>query len=125
MSSAQTRHDLYNLAGREVAALIQDGFTAESDPYGRGWKPSAAANREGRRTLRETGALQDGIKWKADSRGLLLSTSGSANNYAVYHQKGTRRLPKRQFMPDPGELPPIYRQEVGKVFNAYFLERYG
>lgn len=125
MGSSATRQDLYNLAGREVYALVQDGFTAESDPYGRGWKPSAAASREGRRTLRETGALQDGIKWKADSRGLILSTTGNANRYATFHQSGTRRMPRRQFMPEPGQLPPLYQKEIGAVFNRYFLERYG
>ncbi|MCD0156016.1 phage virion morphogenesis protein [Deinococcus sp. 6GRE01] len=125
LADPRTLHDLYNVAGAEVYAQVQDGFTAETDPYGRGWVPSRAATRQNRRTLRETGALQDGIRWKADSRGIVLGTSGPANEYATYHQRGTRRLPKRQFLPEPGQMPRPYEVRISRAFNRYFTERFG
>lgn len=121
----QMLHDLHNLAGREVAAQIQQDFAAQRDPDGNYWTPSRAAQREGRRTLRKTGALQDGITWRADSRGAVVQTTGRANRYAAYHQRGTRRMPRRRFMPDPGELPLLYTPRIERVFRDYLRSRYG
>lgn len=122
--NGQTRQDLYNLAGRDVAELVQTGFSEEHDPNGDPWQPSKAAQREGRKTLRKTGALQDGIRWKADSRGLVIQTTGSANAYAAYHQAGTRRMVSRPFFPGD-ELPAPYERRLTATFNQYFRERYG
>ena len=122
--NGQTRQDLYNLAGRDVAELVQTGFSEEHDPNGDPWQPSRAAQREGRKTLRKTGALQDGIRWKADSRRLVIQTTGSANAYAAYHQGGTRRLPARQFLPE-SEIPLPYERKLADTFRTYFRERFG
>lgn len=125
LAAPQTLHDLHNLAGREVFEQLQADFTAQVDPDGVHWIPSRAAQREGRRTLRDKGALQDGIIWRADSRGLIVKTSGRANNYAAFHQGGTRRLPRRRFMPQPGTVPPRYEARLVNVFSDYFRRRYG
>ncbi|MFC6592408.1 phage virion morphogenesis protein [Deinococcus lacus] len=125
LADPQTLHDLHNLAGREVHAQIQADFTAQQAPDGSYWQPSRAAQREGRRTLRDSGALQDGITWKADSRGVVIQTTGRANRYAGFHQHGTRRLPKRQFMPEGSELPARYEARLVNVFEGYFRSRYG
>jgi phage gpG-like protein len=124
LSSAQTRHDLYNLAGRDVAALVQKGFATEHDPYGVPWRPSAAAKREGRKTLRKTGALQDGIRWMADSRKMVIKTTGKANKYAAFHQFGTVKLPQRQFLPTT-HLPPAYERQIHLSFQKYLFSKYG
>lgn len=125
LTSPQTMHDLHNLAGREVAGLIDEGFAREQDPDGLPWLPSKAARREGRKTLRDTGRLQDGIRWRADSRGVVVHTTGAANEYAGYHQRGTTRMPRRRFMPEPGALPLPYEARIGNVFRGYLRARYG
>ena len=124
LTNPQVLHDLHNLAGRDIAELVQAGFAGEHDPNGDPWLPSKAAQREGRKTLRKTGALQDGIRWKADSRAVIIQTTGKANAYAAYHQYGTRRLPVRQFLPE-GEIPLPYERKLSDTFRTYFRERFG
>lgn len=125
LADPQTLHDLHNLAGREVYEQIQLDFSAQRDPDGVYWQPSRAAQRERRRTLRDTGALQDGITWMADSRGVIIKTTGRANRYATFHKRGTRRMPRRRFMPDAGKLPARYEPRLLNVFADYFRSRYG
>lgn len=86
LQKPQTLHDLHNLAGRATHELVHEGFRRETDPYGVPWQATTRPNP----VLRDTGALEDGIKWKADSRGLVFRTTGKANDYAAYHQHGTR-----------------------------------
>ena len=81
----RTLHDLHNIAGRATHQLVMDGFRREASPYGSPWAPTKRRNP----ILQDTLALRDGIKWKADSRGLVIRTSGKANAYAAYHQRGT------------------------------------
>lgn len=114
-------HDLHNIAGHETHELILEGFRRESDPYGVPWRPTRRSNP----ILQDTLALRDGITWRADSRGVELHTSGRANDYAAFHQRGTRKMARRKFMPDPGQLPPIYERQIGNAFRDYFRERCG
>ncbi len=124
LSDPRTLHELYNIAGAEVYGLVQQGFALEQDPDGDPWKPSRAAQRENRKTLRDTGRLQDGITWKADSRGLIVTTTGKANAYARYVQKGTRYSVARKFMPE-NALPKQYQDALRTAFSAYFQSRFG
>lgn len=150
----QTRHDLHNLAGRAIHREVMRGFEQEMDPHGVRWIPSKRAQVQGRRTLRDTGALQDGIRWRADSRQVEIKTTGRANRYARFHQDGAagstrfaqkdgrfisakaaaRRkfvyltdipgLPARPFMPE-GELPRRFRVAMENDFRTYIAERWG
>lgn len=124
LSNPQTLHDLHNLAGRDIAQLVQEGFAGQHAPDGDPWLPSKAALRAGRKTLRDTGNLQDKIQWRADSRAVIIQTTGPANAYASFHQKGTKRLPKRQFLPE-GDLPLPYERKLAETFRTYFKERFG
>ncbi|THF70499.1 hypothetical protein E7T06_07280 [Deinococcus sp. Arct2-2] len=124
LSDPRTLAELHNLAGRDVAELVDAGFAGEHDPNGDPWLPSRAAQKEGRKTLRKIGNLQDGIQWKADSRGVVFQTTGKANRYARYHQDGTRRMPQRQFLPE-GEIPLPYERKLVATFRDYFQSRFG
>lgn len=86
LQQPRTLHDLHNLAGRATDELVREGFRRETDPYGVPWAPTKRSNP----VLHDTGALEDGIRWKADSRALIFRTTGKANEYAAYHQYGTR-----------------------------------
>ncbi|WP_027480531.1 phage virion morphogenesis protein [Deinococcus pimensis] len=90
LTRPQTLADLHNIAGATIAPLVERGFDREEDPYGVPWAPSKAAQREGRKTLTDTGALRRGVRWKADSRALVFSTSGPAQRegYDRVHQYG-------------------------------------
>ncbi|GGR00275.1 phage virion morphogenesis protein [Deinococcus ruber] len=155
LTDPRTLHDLHNLAGRDIAGLVQAGFVGEHDPNGDPWLRSKAAKREGRKTLRDTGALQDGIRWKADSRAVVIFTTGKANRYAAVHQYGSRgrAQPRRSNgrfrsrkstaklkrsvsltylsgLPKrqflpEGEIPLPYERKLSDTFRAYFKERFG
>lgn len=86
LQNPRTLHDLHNLAGRATHDLVMDGFDRTTDPYGVPWAPTKRRNP----ILQDTLALRSGIRWKADSRGLVIRTTGKANKYAAFHQDGTR-----------------------------------
>lgn len=122
LQDPRTLHELHNIAGAAVHELILDGFAHETDPYGVPWQ----ATRRPNRILQDTLALRNGIRWKADSRAVVVSTSGRANAYAAFHQRGTRRLPERKFMPDESQpIPPAYEARLRNEFETYFRQRYG
>lgn len=121
LQNPQTLHDLHNIAGRATHELVLQGFQREASPDGSPWAPTRRRNP----ILQDTLALRDGIQWKADSRGLVIQTSGRANRYAAYHQRGTRRLPRREFLPEAGVIPPAYEARLRNEFRAYFKERFG
>lgn len=121
LQNPQTLHDLHNIAGHATHELVLEGFRREADPYGVPWRPTRRPNP----ILQDTFALRNGIVWRADSRGVLVQTTGQANAYAAYHQRGTRKLPRRKFMPGVGELPPAYEQRLRNDFGEYLRQRYG
>ncbi len=155
LSDPRTLHELNNLVGRDIAELVQEGFAGQHDPNGNPWLPSKAAQREGRKTLRDTGDLQDGIRWLADSRGVVIRTTGRANRYAAFHQYGTRASTRavgrggrfrskkstarlrtsvgiRYLSGLParpflpeGEIPLPYERKLTVTFRQYFAERFG
>lgn len=86
LQKPQTLHDLHNIAGRAAHDLVMQGFAQARDPYGKPWAPTKRSNP----ILVDSKALRDGITWKADSRGVVMRTTGAANKYAAFHQDGTR-----------------------------------
>lgn len=86
LESPRTMQDLHNIAGRAASELVAQGFAQARDPDGVPWAPTKRRNP----ILVDSKALRDGIRWKADSRGLVIRTTGKANEYAAFHQDGTR-----------------------------------
>jgi phage gpG-like protein len=95
--------------------LLADEFRGSKDPYGTPWKP---LKRRAGKPLLDTGRL------RAAAVG---QTAGQASGavvrvvipveYASYHQDGTRRIPRRQIVPDrAGGLGPVwtlaFRKEI-------------
>lgn len=80
----------------EFIDLIRKGFREQRDPYGVPWRPKRA--QDGRNTLTgATGRLKNSWHVKSmDKRGFEVS---SDVQYARYHQRGNRRLPKRMMVP--------------------------
>ena len=151
VASQQTLHDIHNHTGKVLVREVNKGFEAERAPDGKPWIRSASAARRGGKTLRDTGALQDGITWTADSRGVSLKTTGKANKYAAIHQYGgsrtnhhatsgkfrsnraaakspgksvTHSLPARPFLPE-GRLPSSYVKAINGELFRYMRSRFG
>lgn len=125
MVSPQVRHDLAVEASREFAHLIDEGFGGERDPYGVPWRPS---KKTGGKTLTKTGALRSGLFVEADpsARRITVRLTGTAKRYGEYHQSGTRRMPRRRFMPDDVDgLPQAWAQALSTLSDRYFERRWG
>lgn len=124
----------HRLAGTAIK-LLADEFRQSRDPYGNAWKPvfrkrardrrararraSAGRPPRGDRPLIDTGRLRAAATSSAAdlSTGELVRISIPVD-YASYHQYGTRRMARRQIIPESNNLGPIwadaFRKEIEK-----------
>jgi phage gpG-like protein len=112
------------LIGQQLEALALREFQASTDPYGAAWKPVGRMSKRLRRgfsgprragkPLIKTGALRRSHVSSASATGVRI---GFADPVAVFHQKGTATIPKRQILPeaDTGGLPPAWRATIAKT----------
>ena len=120
--SPSTRRDLAELASREIGRQVQLGFDLKEDPYGVPWKPR---RRPGPGSLMDrTGALRDGIFAEASPGRVEVRVTGPAKRYAPFHQSGTRRLPRRRFMPDGNEIPERWKKSLVMLSDGYFDQKW-
>lgn len=100
--------------------LLADEFRGSRDPYGRPWKP--LKYRVGKPLL-DTGRLRAAaVGQQANQASGALVRVVIPVSYASYHQDGTRRIPRRQIVPDrAGGLGPIwtaaFRKEIELAFK--------
>lgn len=87
----------------EALQLMQSEFVAQKDPYGAAWAPLKV--RAGM-ILSDTGRLRGSVTANSDGGEVRLRVPTS---YAVFHQHGTKRMPKRQILPNDGDLPGEWR----------------
>jgi phage gpG-like protein len=102
--------------------LLADEFRGSKDPYGVPWKP--LKRREGKPLL-DTGRLRAAAvgQTAGQSSGAIVRVVIPVE-YASYHQDGTRRIPRRQIVPDrAGGLGPIwagaFRREIEKAVKDH------
>lgn len=84
-------------AGAVLFQRIKRRFLDQEDPDGQAWIPSKASRkRSGGGTLYDTGRLFHSIQLYADGENS--RAIGTNVPYAGYHNFGTSRLPRRQFL---------------------------
>lgn len=103
--------------GQELESRVSGRFETETDPLGRGWAPWAPSTRENYpkdghgRILDRYGDMLRSLNHDADRDsvrvgfGAVASKAGDA--HAVYHEFGTRKMPRRGLLmadPDAGTL---------------------
>jgi phage gpG-like protein len=106
-----------------VQANIEQNFASEADPEGTPWAPlSPYTLRYGRGTkkLQATGACQRSIKVSIQGDKIVVRFVG----YMKFHQRGTRKMPKRQFAPvrsnfKTGQLGQEIRVAVQRFLTAH------
>lgn len=120
--------------------LVQDLFATSGTPRGEGGKFSGGpwqrlspayakwkfAHYPNRPTLSLTGALRKSLLWSGSGLGqggIFEATPtfvrmGTDIPYGKYHQYGTGKMPKRQFMPDPdlAVFAPLMQQWILKAY---------
>lgn len=128
----------HRLAGAGIK-LLADEFRASRDPYGNPWAPvhrdrprdRAAAARRARagKPARADRPLIDTGRLRAAATASSADTSAGTQvrisipvDYASFHQDGTRRMVRRQIVPDRlGGLGPIwsaaFRDEIERAFR--------
>ena len=84
-----------------IVKHVSDRFRSATDPEGAAWKPLAAstvARRRKRsdRILQDTGILKNSITATSNAKSI---TFGTNVPYAGPHQFGTRKMPRRAFLP--------------------------
>lgn len=89
----------------EAVHLVQAEFGAQSDPYGNAWARAPLKARAGM-ILSDTGRLRGSVTSSSGSNEVRVRVTAS---YGVYHQHGTSRMPKRQILPNEGDLPGEWR----------------
>lgn len=101
--------------------LLADEFRKSQDPYGNPWKP---LKRRRGKPLLDTGRLRAAAVGQAANQ-----SSGAMVRvvipvfYASYHQDGTRRIPRRQIVPDrAGGLGPIWTAAFRKEIELAFAQ---
>jgi len=98
------------LLAEESIDLIKQGFRAQTDPYGRKWKPKQAA--DGRMTLSgPTSRLKGGWHRKEVTPGGF--RIAPAVDYGIYHQSPgpASKLPQRMMIPDAEKgIPASWRR---------------
>jgi phage gpG-like protein len=131
------------IAKRQAAALgklVTDEFRQSMDPYGKPWAPvdrsrgrdrrararRAAAGKPVRndKPLVDTGRLRASVVARAEGSIVRISLPVE---YASYHQYGTRRIKRRQILPeaDTGGLPPKWLGVMQTEANAALNEHFG
>ncbi|MDV6376373.1 phage virion morphogenesis protein [Deinococcus arenicola] len=106
--------------GKVALDLVQSGFDRRTDPYGVPWRPTRGRNP----ILERTGTMRGAIRMTAKAGKITVRTTGKSSKYAVHHQYGTRYLPARKIMPDPGALPPAYNLALQEESRRFLEQRF-
>lgn len=90
-----------SVVAADVMTFVDDRFASGTDPSGTGWAPLAESTVRQRRgtvanPLIDTGRLRGSIFGRGERAGLRFGTNVP---YAAPHQLGTRRMPRRAFLP--------------------------
>lgn len=87
----------------EAISLTQAGFAGQHSPYDEAWAP---LKRRAGMILQDTGRLRGSVTASSSRTEVRIRATAA---YGAFHQYGTSRMPKREFLPREGELPPAWR----------------
>lgn len=119
--SVQKHQELVRKIGRTTNALIREQFEVERDPYGMPWTPVKRMARGQTKILYRSGSLRRSIRAEiADRETIRVRVIGKAGRYGMLHQNGTRKLPRRAFMPTERGTPRRWAIVINNEITAYF-----
>lgn len=132
VGSESFRVDTNATIGLALERITLKEFQESRDPYGNAWKPVGrlskrlSRGRQGPRRrgtpLIKTGALRASHVSGATANGVRV---GFADPVAIFHQKGTPTIDKRQILPEAstGGLPIAWVNEIRRVHAACVKRR--
>jgi phage virion morphogenesis protein len=100
-------------AAERLRSIITLSFSQSKSPLGEPWRPLAESTVARRRMgsskpLIDTGLLRKSVATRGEKQGVVFGVSGSAGEYAQFHQFGTRKIPRRAFMPTDASGKPVF-----------------
>jgi hypothetical protein len=128
------------LAERVGVALVKqvmDEFRESRDPYGNAWAPVERNRKRDRRARNRR--ISKGLAVKSDKplldTGRLRGSMGFAvagtrvrvflsASYASYHDKGTRRIKRRQILPSDGRLGERWEKAITVEANRFLNQHF-
>lgn len=128
--SGQSSHELTDLVTRELATDAIEGLDRSQDLDDRPFQPLNRPRRDGTsKPLVATGTLREALE-SLRSQPSMARDAGPWQSirqqvpYSVYHQMGTRRIPRRRFF-GPGKR---FRTRMGRALTSWvqhWLENMG
>lgn len=128
-------HPVMDSIGQELESRISGRFETESDPQGQKWAPWAESTRENYpadgngRILDRYGDMLRSLNHKADSTSVRVGFGAVASKagdvYAVYHEWGTWKMPRRGLLfddPDQGTLGKADEATVLDILEVWVSE---
>ena len=87
------------------------------------WAPRKKPG-DGHPLLIRSGHLRQSISWKLDGDDAVVV--GTSQEYAKYHQHGTKKMPARPFMPvdKTGQLMPDVERKIRKIADRAIAEEF-
>ena len=121
--------------GQELESRISGRFESQSDPLGRQWAPWAESTKENypadgnARILDRYGDMLRSLNHKANSSSVRVGFGAVASKagdvYAVYHEWGTWKMPRRGLLfddPDQGTLGKADEAAVLDILEVWVSE---
>lgn len=129
--------------GQQLESNVRQRFETRTDPNGVPWKPWAESTRDGypwpnaktkerlkygpgnARLLDRHGDMLDSLNHQADANSV---TVGFANDYAVFHEYGTKKMPRRGMLLgniNQGSLGADDAADVLDIVNHWLAQQVG
>lgn len=90
--------------GQYFLDKAENSFRKEVDPYGKKWQPLSSATIDQKqrlgyplKILTRTGTMRSSVRYQVKKKSVQIVFDSS---YATFHQTGTRKMPKRQILPE-------------------------
>jgi phage gpG-like protein len=100
-------------AAERLRGIITLAFSQSKSPLGEAWRPLApstvARRRKGSaKPLIDTGLLRKSVSVRGEKQTIAFGVTGSAAEYAPYHQFGGSKIPRRAFLPTDERGTPVF-----------------
>lgn len=118
--------------GEYVSRRVDEGFRREQDWYGVPWAPlspkTIKRKQAGRppaiqKKLQNTGLFRAGFSYQVGPHFVEVNSNRVTKSgipLHILHQLGTRRMPKREVLPNEQQgLPPVDSQEIVDIIGDY------
>lgn len=121
--------------GQEMESRVSARFETETDPLGHPWEPWAESTRENYpddghgRILDRYSAMLRSLNHQVDAESVRIGFGAVASKagdvYAVYHEYGTRFMPRRGLLtadPETGQLAPDDEVAVLDILDVWLSD---